>query len=324
MMSNKTNIFIEKAKNVFGNRYEYNEVEYIKNDIKVNIGCKIHGVFDVSPANHLRGNGCAKCSKKHKKTTEDFIIDAINVFGLQYDYSEVVYVNSRSKVIIICEKHGKFLISANSHLTGKSGCRLCGIESIKLKRRFTTQEFIDKSKEIHKNAKYDYTQTIYINNKIIVKINCEEHGDFFVIPNNHIRNKQGCSKCVFKKRYSKNSIEWLNFISKLYNIEIQHGENSVEYRIPTTRFSADGYCKETNTIYEFHGDYWHGNPNVYNLNNFNKTKKISFGELYQRTIDKEQLIKDSGYNLITIWENDWKKLNRYVKILQRKYRNSKL
>lgn len=110
----------------------------------------------------------------------------------------------------------------------------------------------------------------------------------------------------------------------MYNIEIQHGENSFEYRIPNTRFNADGFCEQTNTIYEFHGDYWHGNPKKYNKNIINKISKKSFGELYQRTLDREQQIKDTGYNLITIWENDWKKLNRCVKILQKKYRKSKL
>ncbi len=77
------------------------------------------------------------------------------------------------------------------------------------------------------------------------------------------------------------------------------------------------------TIYEFHGDYWHGNPNRYNPDDETYFGK-SFGELYQKTIEREQMIKNMGFNLITIWESDWIKLNKYVKILQRKFRNSKL
>ena len=96
-----------------------------------------------------------------------------------------------------------------------------------------------------------------------------------------------------------------------------------EYQIPTTNFKADGYCKETNTIYEFHGDYGHGNPNIYHGSQFNKTTKRTFGELYQSTISKEQQIKDMGFNLITIWESEWIKLNKSIRVLQRKYRSSK-
>jgi hypothetical protein len=40
-----------------------------------------------------------------------------------------------------------------------------------------------------------------------------------------------------------------------------------------------------------------------------------------KTLDKERKIMDLGYNLITIWENDWNILNRGVKILQRKFRS---
>ena len=48
------------------------------------------------------------------------------------------------------------------------------------------------------------------------------------------------------------------------NIYIQHAINDKEYLIEGTRYHADGFCKDTNTIYEFHGDYWHGNPKLTN------------------------------------------------------------
>jgi hypothetical protein len=112
----------------------------------------------------------------------------------------------------------------------------------------------------------------------------------------------------------------MNFIQTKDNIYIQHGENSNEYQIPNTRFKADGYCEETNTIYEYHGDYWHGNPAKFDRNEINKRTKCTFGKLYEKTLKREQQIKDMGFNLITIWESDWIKLNKFVKILQRKFR----
>ena len=131
-----------------------------------------------------------------------------------------------------------------------------------------------------------------------------------------------CPKC--SNQYSKISIEWLSYMEIKNSIKIIHAKNEGEFNIPNTRYKADGYCEETNTIYEFHGDFWHGNPNKYLSTDINKKLVKTFGELYQNTLNKEQQIRDMGFNLITIWESDWIKLNKCVIILQRKYRNSKL
>ena len=71
------------------------------------------------------------------------------------------------------------------------------------------------------------------------------------------------------------------------------------------RTSVDGYDPKTNTVYEFHGDFWHGNPVVYNPSDINNKNKKTFGQLYQETIDKENRIRQNGYNLVVIWENDF-------------------
>lgn len=102
------------------------------------------------------------------------------------------------------------------------------------------------------------------------------------------------------------SIDWLESIMKQENIYIQHGKNDKEFQIPDTSYRADGYCKETNTIYEFHGDYWHGNPDIFNPTDINPSNGKTFGELYEKTLIKENKIINLGYNLITIWENDYR------------------
>ena len=95
---------------------------------------------------------------------------------------------------------------------------------------------------------------------------------FLQTPNNHLRFS-GCPKCN-NNGYSKAQILWLDFLSKFYNIHIQHALNEEEFVIPNTKYKADGYCKETNTIYEFHGDFWHGNPKIFTLDEINKKKLI--------------------------------------------------
>ena len=317
-----TEEFIQKAKIVHGDKYDYSKVNYISTLKKVIIICKIHGEFQQIPQNHLKGSICHKCSGKYQPTTEEWINNAIKVHGYKYDYSKVDYINNHKKIIIICKEHNEFEQTPNAHLLGQ-GCRKCQYSNNSKKFRTSQEEFIQKAKLIH-GDKYDYSKVEYITCMKKVIIICKEHGEFKQSPNAHCgHQQQGCPKCNLQHHISKLQIQWLDFISKIRNITIQHGKNSEEFKISNTRFKADGYCKETNTIYEFHGDYWHGNPNIYNpceKTYFGKT----FGELYEKTLKREQQIKDIGFNLITIWESDWIKFNKCIRFLQRKFRNSKL
>jgi hypothetical protein len=108
-------------------------------------------------------------------------------------------------------------------------------------------------------------------------------------------------------QYSYMCINWLDSIMESNDIYIQHALNGGEYQIPETRYKADGYCAETNTIYEFHGDLFHGNPHLFDAQHcchpFND--EITAGELYNKTLTKEDKIRELGYNLVTIWEYDY-------------------
>ncbi len=105
--------------------------------------------------------------------------------------------------------------------------------------------------------------------------------------------------------FSQLCINWLESIMECDKIFIQHAMNGGEFKIPGTRYKADGYCQQTNTIYEFHGDYWHGNPMKFKSDIFNESTMCTMGTLYQKTLNKENVIKDLGYNLVTIWESDY-------------------
>jgi hypothetical protein len=321
-----TEDFIDEAKQVHGDRYDYKETKYCDNKTDIIIICKVHGKFPQTPSNHLNGNGCPTCAiitraDKQRSNIEEFIEDAKKVHGERYEYptKDNIYVNIDTPLIIICKDHGKFLQSPYCHLKGQN-CPKCAKISMANKQRSNINEFREKAKQVH-GALYDYTDTKYERYHEKVTIKCALHGLFKQRPSDHLRG-QGCPGCN-NRGYSKTQIEWLNFISKRDGITIIHAENEGEFAIPNTRFKADGYCIETNTVYEFHGDYWHGNPNVFDSNEFNKTTKCTFGELYQKTLDKEQQIKDMGFNLVTMWENDWDELNNCVIMLQRIYRNSK-
>ncbi len=104
-----------------------------------------------------------------------------------------------------------------------------------------------------------------------------------------------------------------SYVSKLWMESIQEEFGiTLKYEYPfdedNKKQKADGYCVETNTIYEFHGNYWHGNPKVYTPDTINEVNHYTMGELYQATILRENKIRSLGYNLVVMWENDWNKL----------------
>lgn len=119
-----THDFIKKANNVHNNTYEYGYSNYINSKTRIEIICPIHGSFWQTPNDHLDGCGCPKCNLSYKLTTATFIDAAIKKFGYKFDYSKVEYVNSRTKVCIICPEHGEFWQLPSNHLSGQQ-CPKC-------------------------------------------------------------------------------------------------------------------------------------------------------------------------------------------------------
>ena len=128
-----------------------------------------------------------------------------------------------------------------------------------------------------------------------IKIICKKHGEFLQTPKDHL-NGNGCSKCV--NRVSKSEIKWLD------SLNIKEKNRQISLPGLSNYIKVDGYDPETNTVYEFLGSYYHGDPIKYNLNDYNKKTKTTFKELYDRTIEKEIKIRKAGYNYQFIWEED--------------------
>lgn len=118
--------FIEKARRMHGEKYDYSKVKYVNVITKVTITCPDHGDFDQTPARHLHGRlGCKECAAvADSASIYAFIAKARAVHGGQYDYSLVEYADNHTAVTIVCPQHGSFQLLPNSHLGGK-GCKLC-------------------------------------------------------------------------------------------------------------------------------------------------------------------------------------------------------
>lgn len=121
--------FIDKAKKIHGDKYSYDNVEYISNKIKVKITCPEHGDFETKPNNFLSGHGCPKCAIKLKPqcapwSNEKFIEKSKSVHGDKYTYEKTHYKNYGTNVIVTCKKHGDFITDPSNFLQGH-GCPNC-------------------------------------------------------------------------------------------------------------------------------------------------------------------------------------------------------
>jgi len=144
--------------------------------------------------------------------------------------------------------------------------------------------FLMQATSVHLHL-YNYTKVVYINARKKVIIGCNIHGDFVQSPSFHVRGG-GCPKCA-NNGHSKMAIDWLEVIMRVQSIFIQHAGNIGEYVISGTKYKVDGYHKDTNTVYEFYGDYFHGNPKRYIANTYNKLLSKTMEELHQATISRE-------------------------------------
>ena len=242
--------FIEKAKKVHGDEYDYSKVNYVDAHTKVCIICPKHGEFWQKPIGHLNGYGCPKCglkkiSKKNSLTTQVFIERAKKIHGYKYDYSKVKYKNENAKVCIICPKHGEFWQTPYSHLVN-NGCPLCSREKLGNDRRMSTKEFIEKSKLKH-GDRYDYSKANYTGYYNKVCIICPEHGEFWQIAYDHMQGK-GCPKC----RKSKLEIEMSEFLDK-NKIKYEEQKRPKCLSVGKSHLSVDFYLTDYNAAIECQG-----------------------------------------------------------------------
>lgn len=266
--------FIERARKIHGDKYDYSKVEYINSKTKVCIVCPTHGEFWQTPMCHLKGEGCGKCGyEKMKKsqsfTREMFIGKAKNKYGDKYDYSKVEYINSQTPILITCKIHGDFLMRPNDHLQGQE-CPKCKLSKLRKKFAFSREEFIEKAKKVH-GDKYDYSKVEYVNNRTKVCIICTKHGEFWQAPDHHLLggNCPQCNKSKLEEQtnvlLNENNIkfeeqkhfDWLgkqtlDFYLPEYNVAIEC--QGVQHFKPVARFGGkngfDDYFKNDIRKYE--------------------------------------------------------------------------
>ena len=173
-----TELFIEEARKVHGDKYSYGESDFVNYKTPVKIYCPDHGYFNQTPNSHLSGCGCPECAKIRTinaltSTTEDFLVKAREVHGDKYIYDKVEYERNNKPVEIICREHGSFFQTPEHHLRG-NGCPTCGNNQLK-----SLEEFIREAELVHGPGTYVYDSVEYKGSEVPIKVYDPLFGDYF-------------------------------------------------------------------------------------------------------------------------------------------------
>ena len=177
--------FLSRLITIYGDKYFFDKTIYINNRTKVIATCPLHGDFEKFPSNLLQGSGCKKCgADKLRKSQDKFIEELITIHGDKYTYDNVKYVSDANKVSVTCPVHGDFLMRPNDLLKGVN-CPKC--------RNKPLGFWINKFRSVHGDF-YSYDKIPYILARSNITVTCPIHGDFEILPSNHI-NGSGCPEC---------------------------------------------------------------------------------------------------------------------------------
>lgn len=270
-----TEEFIEKARKVHGDKYEYSKVNYVNTATKVCFTCHEkdengveHGEFWQTPNAHLQGSGCQKCGRMNTinaktKSSTDFLEKAKEVHNNKYDYSKMVYINKDTKICIVCHEkdkngveHGEFWQKPEKHLYGQ-GCPICRyVKSAKSK-----SNSIDKfKKDLEKlDTSIEVDESTYVNYKTKMKFICHkkdkegnEHGEFWMSPNNifHKNNPQGCPKCGRERTIAAKTYSLEKFI------ELANKKHNNKFSYDKTNLTNKDEKGKVCITCPIHGDFW--------------------------------------------------------------------
>lgn len=242
--------------------------------------------------------------RRRKESRKSFLQLTRERFGVQYSYPKLDYKSREQDIQIKCNNCCvTFTMRVKMHLQSVSGgCPTCS------RRRFTKQQFVALARKTHGDD-YSYHKSVYTDSLTTLTIQCRTCKTYFdQNPQRHYSGS-GCPACNKPYRYSAIAIEWLDYEARKRRIKIEHAENVGEFQIPSTKLRVDGYNRRSKTVFQFHGDNWHGNPKVYppesRPNPFKKHKTAK--ELHTQTKAHERTIRKLGYNLVVMWESEWRK-----------------
>lgn len=189
--------FIEKAKQLHGDKYDYDHIDYKDSRTKVKILCNKHNeYFYQRPSAHLQGQNCPLCGKEsadQKNLKDQSLVESqlqSNLTG-GLTYKPFLYTSTFQKIEITCSKGHIFKRSVHECVSKPQSCPECNVE---MRKKNFHEKFLIRAKELHEGF-YDYSKVIYDTNHKKVVITCPLHGDFQQSPNKHLMGR-GCPECA--------------------------------------------------------------------------------------------------------------------------------
>jgi very-short-patch-repair endonuclease len=259
-----TEKFIEMSKKVHGDKFDYSEAVYVNAKTKVKLTCKNGHKIEVTYRSHVKQqSNCVYCVRdksgieQKTKARDTFVEKSRVIHGNKYNYDKVNYVDSHTKIIIICNEGHEFEQQPTRHLSGQ-GCKYCNEKAIKnsepitnvvvprITNKWTTEKFIEKAKEIH-GDKFDYSMVNFISYKKKVVIKCLKEHIFEQAPDGHLRGND-CKQCQDLKNFFR-KITNEEFIEKSKQIFINMFDYSKCYYIGSN-IKVTLICKEKNHEFE--------------------------------------------------------------------------
>lgn len=282
-------LFLEKAINTHGNKYNYSLVKYTNSHTKIKILCPIHGEFTQMPSLHINQKcGCPKCGKEKLgklfvKNFNERIKAFRTVHGNKYTYEQIIFQN-KHQIVAICPIHGKWNIKPRSHELGR-GCPKCA-DSTK-----THDQFILEANDIHNN-KYNYSLIKYINGDVPITIVCPIHGKFKQSPRSHIQGN-GCRKCNMSK-HEQYINKWLTLNKILFISEYTFNKHFSLKRGRNTYLRFDFYLPDYKLCIEYDG--------IHHFKEIkrSKNKNVSLQNCMERDDIKNAFCVINGIKLIRI------------------------
>lgn len=271
---------------------------YLGNGVKIKFVCGENHVWEARPGDILsKHSGCPHCAGTVSRSATAALAEIqekhplLTIISNHYDK-----LGRREQIEAQCE-YGHTWNTHYERLINGHYCPHCFQNA-----KYTTQTFAGKLAGVTKTLRITGE---YINSTTPIDTECLDCGNVWQPRPYTILQGGGCPACSRNNKFSKKALAWLAYTEAVDGVQINHAKKQGEYRIPGTKYRADGYCPSTNTIYEFYGDYWHGNPAVFEPHDHNQHLDKTFGELYQKTIERETEIRSLGYNLETMWEQDF-------------------
>ncbi len=303
-------------------------------DLKVWWKCKEENSHEwyakISARTCKKASGCPCCFGRTvtKETSLGFMYpDLICEWDTKKNTLTVhgVTASSHKRVWWICKNNHSYEMMVFEKVRTKKPCQECIINESNLEKLYP---YLAKEWHPTKNNDLLPSQVTYGSTQKVWWM-CKDKHEWLSNICNRVHGSQ-CPLCSVGPA-SRIAMKWLEKIAKTENIHIVHAMNGGEHKINIGNkiIKVDGYCKETNTVYELKGCYWHFHPANQCLTQHsrkayqaNKSNYKMFGDLYIETIERELLIERAGYKLVSIWECEYyDNYDDTSSLLYKKYKN---